>query len=97
MVFVKRGIVVPAESRCCSVHLYNNHLTYDALQQIEFCKMDKVTLNANDIIQLITDCCMTIQTAKTFDFDDPSSLDDEAYYNMTGLQRGINCLAHVLY
>jgi len=34
MVFVKRGIVVPSGTRCCRRHLYNNHLTYDALREI---------------------------------------------------------------
>lgn len=97
MVFIKRGIVVPAGSRCCNNHLYNNHLTYGALHEITFAKTDKVTLDANSVVELIGDCCTTIQNMKTFDFDDPTSLDDETYYNMTGLQKGIDCLVNILF
>ena len=97
MFFVKRGVVVSSGSRCCSHHVYNNHLTYDALQQITPAITDMVSFDANGVVELITDCCTTIQEAKTFDFDDPTSLDDESYYNMTGLQRGINRLKDMLF
>ena len=89
MVFVKRGVVVPPGSRCCSHHLYNKHLTYEALQQIRLNKVDMVSFDANGVAELVIDCCMTIQNTKTFDFDDPMSLDDESYYNTTGLQKGV--------
>jgi len=95
MVFVKRGVVVPSGSRCCRSHLYKNHLTYEALQQIRPTKVDTVSLDANGVVQLVNDCCMAIQNAKTFNFDDPTSLDDESCYNMTGLRKGINLLKHI--
>ena len=91
MVFVRRGIVVPAGTRCCRRHLYNNHLTFDALQQITAAKVGRMTFDANSVIELVTDCCTTIQNMKTFDFDDPTSLNEESYYNMTGLKKGISC------
>jgi hypothetical protein len=90
MVFVKRGIVVPAGTRCCRRHLYNNHLSYHALQEITPAKVDLVSFDANSVAELVTDCCTTIQNMKTFDFDDPNSLNEESYYNMTGLRKGIN-------
>ena len=90
MVFVKKGIVVPPGSRCCRHHFYNNHLTFEAFQQIKPIKVDTILLDTNGVVELVTDCCKTIQNAKTFDFDDPTSLNEEAYYNMTGLQKGIN-------
>jgi len=96
VVFVKRGIVVPPGSRCCRHHLYNIHLTYDALQQIMPAKIDMVSFDAGGIVELVTDCCTTIQNVKTFDFDDPTSLDEESYYNMTSLHRGINHLKDIL-
>ena len=96
MVFVKRGIVVPAGSRCCRHHLYNNHLTYEALQQIRPTTVDIVSLDANGVVELVTNCCTTIHLAKKFDFDDPMSLDEESYYNMTGLRRGTNLLKYIL-
>ncbi len=97
MVFVKRGVVVHSGSRCCHHHLYNNHLTYDALQQITPAKIDILSLDADSILELVTHCCMTIQNVNSFDFDDPTSLDEKSYYNMTGLQRGINPLKHILF
>ena len=48
-----------------------------------------VSFDANGVVELVADCCMTIQNTKTFDFDDPMSLDDESYYNTTGLQKGV--------
>ena len=96
MVFVKRGIVVPSGSRCCRRHLYSNHLTYDALQKITPTQIDTVTLDANSIMELLTDCCTIIRNVKTFDFDDPMSLDEESYYNMTGLQKGMKYSRHNL-
>ena len=92
MVFVKRGIFVRPGSRCCRHHLYNNHLTYEALQEIKPTKVDAVSLDTNGVVELVKGCCLTIQNAKTFDFDDPTSLNDEAYYNMTGLQKGRSLL-----
>ena len=91
MVFVKRGIVVPSGTRCCRRHLYNNHLTYDALREITPAKVGMISFDANSVIELVTDCCTSIQNMKTFDFDDIDSLNEESYYNITGLKKGINC------
>ena len=76
MVFVKRGILVPTGNRCCKKHLYNDHLSFEALQRITGTEVDVVSLDANAVIELVGDCCRTIQFMKTFDFDDPTSLDD---------------------
>ena len=89
MVFVKRGILIPSGSRCRENHLYNDHLTHESLQSITDVKTDMVSLNADAAIQLLDDCCQIIRGKKTFDFDDPTSLDEKAYYNITGLQKGI--------
>lgn len=86
---------MPSGSRCCRHHLYKNHLTYEALQQIRPNKVDVISFDATGVVELVTDCCRTIQNAKTFDFDDPMSLDNESYYNMTGLQKGINILKDI--
>ena len=88
MVFVKRGIAVPAGSRCCRIHLYNNQLSYEALQQITHTNIDSFSFDAEAVVALINDCWTTIQKMKNFDFDDPASVNDEAYRNITGLQKG---------
>jgi hypothetical protein len=88
MVFVKRGILVPVGNRCCSVHVYNGHLSYEAMQEIKASITDVMCLDSNAVALLVDDGCKTVQEMKTFDFDDPASLDNEAYYNITGLEKG---------
>ncbi|CAF1651366.1 unnamed protein product, partial [Adineta ricciae] len=85
--FIKRGIVIPAGSRFCRDHLYGKHLTFEALHQIVPTKTEPVVFDAKGVMELITECCTMVQDTKTFDFDDPTSLNDDAYYNLTGLEK----------
>lgn len=88
MVFLRRGIIVPANARCCTSHMYKRQLTYEALEKIKPSKLDDLVLNGDDVKNLINDFRLTIGRVKSFDFDDPSNLDDEAYKAITGLSRG---------
>ena len=88
MVFPKRGILVPENARCCSLHMYKRQLTYEALEMIQPSKLDDLILNSDDVKNLMTDFRLTINSAKSFDFDNPSSLDNESYKTITGLNRG---------
>jgi hypothetical protein len=87
MIFVRRGILVPIGNRCCSSHLYNGHLSFEAMQALTSDMTDNIHLDSNATAQLLYDCCSSIKGMKTFDFDDPASLDSTAYYNITGLQK----------
>jgi len=87
MVLLKRGILLPEGSRCCSDHLYKRHLSFDALYQIKSKHSDNLTLDADSTKQLLDDFRTTMNTSKSFDFDDPSALDDNAYYDITGLHK----------
>ena len=87
MIFVRRGILVPSGSRCCKHHVYNNHLSYDAFQEIKATCVDKITIDIDGVVNVMKECCTTIQSMNTFAFDDPTSLDEESYYNITGLQQ----------
>ena len=89
MVFLKRGILLPSDSRCYKDHLYNNHLSYEALQRITSTQVDIVSFDANSAKELLTDCFTIMRNVKAFDFDDLMSLDEESYYNMTGLKKGM--------
>ena len=89
LVFLKRGILLPSHNRCCKDHLYNNHLSCKTLHRITSTQVDMVSFDANSTIELLTDCFTIMQKVKTFDFDDPMSLDEESYYNMTGLKKGM--------
>ncbi|CAF1143835.1 unnamed protein product [Adineta ricciae] len=86
-VFIKRGIVIPPGSRFCCDHLYGKHLTFEALHQIVSTKSEPIVFDAKSVMNLITECCTMIRDTKTFDFDYPTSLDDEAYYNLTSLEK----------
>lgn len=88
MIFIRLGTLIPAGNRCCSYHLYNGHLSYEAMQMIDGNMGDVIRLDSTAVIGLLTECCDTIRTMKSFNFDDPASLDSEAYYNLTGLGKG---------
>lgn len=89
MVFLKRGIFVPENSRCCSDHLYRRELTHEALKRIQGSKLDQLILNNSDVKMLFKDCQVAMNRVSSFDFDDPTSLADQDYKTITGLGRGI--------
>ena len=88
MVFVKLSVLVPMGNRCCSHHLFNKQLSYEALRMIDGSIADVMYLDSHGVAKLLNECFETINKTKSFDFDDPSALDNEAYYNMTGLGKG---------
>ena len=73
---------------CCSDHLYNGHLNYESLWQINGSLADRLILDSDATDSLLNDFRSAIQTVNVFDFDDPSCLKDETYYNITGLKKG---------
>ncbi|CAF1497265.1 unnamed protein product [Rotaria magnacalcarata] len=87
LVFVKRGILVPAGSRCCSNHLYNQHLDFDSISQIRADQMERFICDANRLQEILNDFRLILVNQKSFDFDNPYSLNDQDYYNVTGLHR----------
>lgn len=87
--FIKRGIFVQAGARCCGDHLSNGQLSYEAIDKIVPHGSERVFFNSNEIQQIITDFRVLIQNHRALNFDDPSSLDDTAYYNITGLLKGM--------
>jgi len=87
LVFLKRGILIPNGSRCCPEHLYKQQLTYDSLGLICANQTDQLICDANHIQEMLNDCRLILKNQKTFDFDDPYSLNDKDYYNITGLYK----------
>ena len=51
-------------------------------------KLDDLILNDDDVKNLMTDFRLPINSANAFDFDNPSSLDNDSYKTITGLSRG---------
>ena len=88
MIFIRRGILISAGTRCCSDHLYKGQLSYESLWQINGSISDRLILNSNEVQGLIEDFRSSIQASKGFDFDDPMCLSDECYFNITGLKKG---------
>ncbi len=89
LVFVKRRIWSSDGARCCQDHLYKRQLSFDCLNGILADKTDHLVCDAQHIQQILDDFQLVLDDKKTFDFDAPHSLDNEDYYNITGLQKGI--------
>lgn len=88
-VFLKKGVWISKGSRCCSNHLYKRHLSYESLNQINGLYVDQLVFSIDDVHRMINDFRTLSTTNMSFDFDDPGSLSDESYRNITGLQKGI--------
>ena len=88
LVFLKRGILIPNGARCCPEHLYKRQLSFDSLGCIRANQMDQLVCDAKRLQEILNDCRLILENQKTFDFDDPYSLDSKDYYNVTGLHKG---------
>ena len=88
--FFKRGIFVPPGAGCCRRHVHNKQLTYESIQRISASQYDKLSLDKDDIENMIFDFRSILGNMKTFDFGDSTSLSDEDYFNFTSLQKGIS-------
>ena len=89
MVFLKQGIFVPENTRCCCDHLHRRQLTNEALKQIQPSRFNQLILNDTDVKKFFEDCQSIIKHVRSFDFDDPANQDDQDYKTMTGLNRSI--------
>ena len=82
-------IFVPSGVRCYCDHFFNKKLTHNSIQNVTSSKSDYLTLNSNEVQNMIDYGRLVAANVRTFDFDDPNSLFDETYFNITGLQKGI--------
>jgi hypothetical protein len=88
MIFLKRGVFIVPGARCCSTHIYKNHLTVESLGKIQVSKPDRFNIDSVGFQTFITDVSTMLINQKTFDFDDPSCLGDEEYRCIVGLSKG---------
>ena len=84
-----RGIYVPSGARCCNDHSYKDQLSYEVIHRIVPSNSELVSFNSNEIQKIITNFRALVQNQEIFDFDNPASLDDTAYYNITGLLKSM--------
>ncbi len=83
--FIKRGIYIQPGARCCGDHFDGDQLSYEAIHQIDPSSYGLVSFNSNEIQKIINDFRTLVQSQEAFDFDNDASLNDTAYYNITGL------------
>jgi hypothetical protein len=87
--FIQNGAFVPPGSRCCPSHILNGQLSTEAIENLEATK-DSSTLNRASILELLEQAREEVlrkETSSRLDFNDPTSLSDSDYYNLTGLEK----------
>ncbi|CAF2102623.1 unnamed protein product, partial [Rotaria magnacalcarata] len=87
MIFLKRGVFVSPGSRCCSEHIVKKQLTVESFDKICISKTDCWTLDSFGLQVLLTDIRSMLLQQNSFNFDDPTSLNEEAYKTIVGLTK----------
>ncbi|CAF4438240.1 unnamed protein product [Rotaria magnacalcarata] len=90
MIFLKCGVFVSPGSRCCSEHVVKKQLTVESFDKICISKADCWTLDSFELQVLLTDIRSMLLQQNSFNFDDPTSLNEEAYKTIVGLTKGIH-------
>ena len=89
IIFVKRGVSVPEDARCCSHYIYKDQLTVESFRKICVFKADRLNISSTDFQEFVEDVRTMLFKQKSFDlFDDASCLDEEGYRNIVGLGKG---------
>lgn len=77
---------IKSSARCCSSHLKGQHLLKNSLTKLE-AKYDNSFFNRTYLVDLLENFSLTLKKSSILDFDNPESLTDEEYYNLTGLSK----------
>ena len=88
MVVVMPDALVRAENLCCSFHLCNEDLSYDALHLIKEHFRNVMRLDSNAVFYLPNEWCESDPGDEEFFLWESIFLDNDAYYKMTGLKKG---------
>lgn len=86
--FIRKEMFVPAGSRCCPKHIADNEFTVDALQKMQQTNPD-TNINRTATVELLQqtrDFALRNENTR-LNFDNPNSMDNEDYYNLTGLTK----------
>lgn len=84
--FINNEIFIKSSARCCSSNLKGQNLLQNSLTKLE-AKYDNSYFNRTDLVDLLENVRLTLQKSSILDFDNPKSLTDEEYYNLTGLSK----------
>ena len=86
-VFVDVGILIPAGARSCRRHLRKSTVDPKVLDKLDPVS-DFSSFNRTDLTTMLTDMRSRCQTNSSgVDFEDPSALSDDDYYNLTGITK----------
>ena len=87
-VFMEREILIPAGSRCCPNHIYDNRVSDTALNDIRTVG-DRSELNRSSVADLLRFMRTTaLRHEKTrLDFDGPNGLKEEEYLTLLGISK----------
>ncbi|XP_071181323.1 uncharacterized protein [Mytilus edulis] len=84
--FIQNAIFVDSKARCCTSHLQELHFSQASLMILK-AKYTKSFFSRTDIVALLENVRLTMSKSSILDFDNPSRLTDDDYYNLTGLTR----------
>ncbi|CAF4965815.1 unnamed protein product, partial [Rotaria socialis] len=86
-IFIRRNIFIPKGSRCCKIHTSNGYLLREDFFKLTAYKDDYRIFNLNYIVNTMQKLRKMVNSNKNVDFDDPLSLSDIEYKNLTGFTR----------
>lgn len=87
-IFLHKGVIIPAGSRCCPDHIVDSKLKSEDMTMIE-CKSDKTLLNRSTVFELLQNLrTFAIQAEKSrIDFDTQETLSLADFINLTGVTK----------
>ncbi|CAF5166517.1 unnamed protein product, partial [Rotaria magnacalcarata] len=86
-IFIRRNIFIPKGSRCCKIHTSNGYLLREDFFKLTAYKDDYRIFNVNYIVNTMQKLRKMVNSNKNVDFDDPLSLSDIEYKNLTDFTR----------
>ncbi|CAF1314932.1 unnamed protein product [Rotaria magnacalcarata] len=84
---IRRNIFIPKGSRCCKIHTSMGYLLLEDFFKLTAYKDDYRIFNLNYIVNTMQKLRKMVNSKKNVDFDDPLSLSDIEYKNLTGFTR----------
>lgn len=83
--FINSNIIIPSGSRCCSSHLCDGLLSEDAMKSLKVFS-ESTVIPVKELESLMQEV-RKIALKKALDFDNPTCLSDNDYYQLTGISR----------
>ena len=85
--FVDQGSCIPAGARCCKRHIRNYNIVCVDHTKLKITSNESA-LSSGDIKDLLSSIRQEVHKKKcVLDFDDPTALNDNDYYNLTGITK----------